>query len=172
MARRIGATVLTRKLLEVEGIPELEDRVNRYLAGVTRDPATIKEIKSKAFMPAALTIRDEIRDLAPKGKTLNLVNSIFAAYGKPGKSDVLVGVNYRRAPHAHLVEFGTDGRRSPKKKKFLRFTIDGHVIYAKSVAPMPRQPFFRPGVVAARPLAARMIADGLRAVLATEWRAK
>lgn len=164
MANRI----LTKKLLEIEGIPELTRHLDRYLTRLDRDPATLLFLKREAFMKGALMVRDEVRDLAPVGPTGNLKKGVFAAYGDPRKPNVLVGVNYRISPHAHLVEYGTSGARSPKKARLLRFTIDGRVVFTRSVAPMPRQPYFRPGVTAARPLAARVIAEGLRKALVIE----
>jgi hypothetical protein len=155
----VANKILTKKLVEIEGIAELEQRGN--------NPETIGTLKREAFMKAALVVRDEIRDLAPvqprSGSYTEgtLKQGVFAAYGDPMKPNVLVGMNYRIAPHAHLVEFGTSGRRAPTEKKLLKFTIFGQTIFVPSVAPMPKRPYFRPGIVAARASAARIIKEGL-----------
>ena len=93
----------------------------------------------ETFVRAAMVIRDEARDLVPR-KSGRLHDAIFAGAGDPKKPDALVGVNqdWRRggAPHAHFIEYGTSKR--------------------------PAHPFMRPALRAARPTAARIIAEGLR----------
>lgn len=83
---------------------------------------------------AARPVATEIRNRAPKGPTGNLRKSI--QYGRLRKRlgrDIAayVRVNYRTAPHAHLVEFGS-GPRSTKS--------------GKSTGVSPPRPFFRPVV--------------------------
>lgn len=46
--------------------------------------------------------------------------------------------------HALLVEFGTQGPRTPLTKKLMKFEIDGQVFFARIVAPMPAKPFMGP----------------------------
>lgn len=103
---------------------------------------TLKVIPGNAkrtFVRAAAVIRDEAKDLVPV-KTGRLRDAIFAGPGDPKKPDALVGVNQNAkrggAPYAHIIEYG-----SSKRKAF---------------------PFMRPAMVAARPMAARIIAEGLR----------
>lgn len=54
-----------------------------------------------------------------------------------------VRVDRARAPHAHLVEFGTSGPRTMKKKRIMFSRHEGK-FYGREVGPMPKRPFFRP----------------------------
>jgi len=74
-------------------------------------------------------IAKEAKRRAPIGKTGNLKRGIVARQNKVaaeflGQGSAYVGVDYRIAPHAHLVEFGARGGE------------------------MPAQPFMRPAVEA------------------------
>jgi HK97 gp10 family phage protein len=133
--------VLTKKGKAVrwEGIPELQSKVDAILAktGYRQGQKIGNEIK-RVLMGGALVLRDEARDLVPV-KTGTLKSAIFAAYGDERKSDVLVGVNYKIAPHAHLVEYGT----------------------SHSAA----HPFMRPAITATRAKIANVVAEGFRKII-------
>lgn len=66
------------------------------------------------LMEIAKRIRDEARRLAPVGKGLDtkgrkrehLRDLVFASPGKQTLPTVIVGVDRKKAPHAHLIEFG------------------------------------------------------------------
>lgn len=141
--RRLGRRILTRKAIQFEGIDEIAARANELArAGGYAHGDIAKEYK-QAIMPAALTVRDEAKQLVPVETGL-LKSSIFAAYGDPKKPDVLVGVNTRRAvkesggeyrTYAGIVEYGDDTR-----------------------AP---HPYMRPAITATRPLVARMLKEKL-----------
>lgn len=131
------------KSVRLEGLQEISANIDRILKETGRSGArAVGEKIKRVLMGGALMVRDEVRDMAPHGKTGNLKRGVFAAYGREDKPDVLVGVNYRIAPHAHLVEFGHGGPNAA-----------------------PPHPYFRPGIAAAKPLAIRAIADGLRKVI-------
>jgi HK97 gp10 family phage protein len=147
VARRV---VTSRgRAVRIEGLPELQDKLADLI-----DRATAKEVK-KIWMQAALELRDEARNNAPvakepikhyeKGETPRLImpgalkSAIFAAYGAQGKQDVLVGVNYKIAPHAHWLEFGNSR--------------------------IPPQPYMRPAITATRSTIVAIIADGYRKLL-------
>jgi HK97 gp10 family phage protein len=131
--------VLTKrgKAVRWEGIPELTARVNKILTRFDVNKGTADGLK-RALMGGALVLRDEARDLVPV-KTGKLKSAIFAAYGDDRKPNVLVGVNYNIAPHAHLVEYGT----------------------SHSAA----HPYMRPAITATRSKIANIVADGLKKVL-------
>jgi HK97 gp10 family phage protein len=138
MARRIVTP--KGKAVRIEGLAELQKRISDIL-----DRTTGERIK-RIHMGAALVLRDEARDLAPvlrkpkKGRVAGLLKSaIFAAYGKDTDPSVLVGVNYRIAPHAHWLEFGN--------------------------ARIPAQPFMRPAIAAVRSKVVAVIAEGYRKLL-------
>lgn len=80
-------------------------------------------VRVEASLPAARVIYKGAYRRCPydsgrkKGKHLR--DAIFIdAREHLGKTDVLVGVNRRRAPHAHLIEFGWS--RKPAGHPFLR----------------------------------------------------
>lgn len=139
MARRI--LTAKGKAVRLEGIPELAANVNKLLAtvGGSKGRAVGQEVKH-VLMGGALVVRDEARDLVPV-RTGKLKSAIFADYGDPKKPDVLVGVNYRIAPHAHLVEYGARGGQ------------------------MPPQPYMRPAITATRSKVANIVAEGFRKIV-------
>lgn len=137
------------------------------LAKQFRDLADIsdsKEMEGKLIIRAR-ELRTFIRKRVPRGHkgsgsvepysntfkypTGNLVKAIEARKFKRkvlGSPAVYVRVNRKKAPHYHLVEFGTVNFRFPKKKRKLHFYYEGEEVYANMVAPMPPNPFFRPTV--------------------------
>ena len=143
---RIQRNILTKRGAAVrwEGLPEINRNVDRLLSqmGHREGQKTGDKVK-RVLMGAALTVRDEARDMVPV-RTGKLRSAIFAAYGDERKSDVLVGVNHRIAPHAHLVEFGSRGGKQPA------------------------QPYMRPAITATRGKVANIVADGLRKILDEE----
>ena len=124
-----------RKALRIEGIEEIENNLDRVLN------ATTGKAMKEVMMQAALVARNIVRDLAPLGKTGNLKKAAFAAFGDPSKPNVLVGMNYKIAPHAHLVEFGHAG---------------------KAAGP---HPYFRPGITIAAPRMKPILEAGFRKVI-------
>jgi hypothetical protein len=88
------------------------------------------------------------RNKAPVGPTGNLKKAIRTGKFKKqrrGNPAVFMGIDYRRGPHAHLVEYGTK-RRIPTKNRVLKFEVDGQIVYARWARPMPAKPFWRPAV--------------------------
>jgi len=130
--------VLTTRQSEWVGIPEMLKRIDR----ISKRMATgVKE----TYTRAAMVVRDEARDLVPV-RTGRLSRAIFATPGDPTKSNSLVGVNRNAqrggAPYANIIEYGSSTR-------------DAH-------------PFMRPAIRAARPLAAKIIAEGLQKAIEEE----
>lgn len=89
-----------KRALRFEGMDEIISNISNVI-----DRTNGKEVK-EVYLKAGMTLRNKARDNAPV-VTGKLRESIFAARGDQGKSNVLVGVNYKIAPHAHLVEYGT-----------------------------------------------------------------
>lgn len=140
MARRLRS-VATRRLtttLTLEGVPELAAALRKVARDVEAD-----EVIDRALMPAAEMLRDAIRARAPV-RTGKLRDAVFAGRGDPRRDPfgptVLYGVNERKAPHAHFLEFGTSRA--------------------------PAHPFVRPAVAATAPAAAARIAQGISVILA------
>jgi len=83
------------------------------------------------LLEGARDLAKEMKALAPAGPTANLKKSIRAKLLKRYVNNPAAGagVNRRKAPHSHLVEFGTDDRYHKS---------------GKYVGKMPMQPFLRP----------------------------
>ncbi len=79
----------------------------------------------RLFLRAAKVIRNAARENAPQGPTGNLKAGIIAKVLARGTRKVglaMAGINFRRAPHAHLLEFGTV-KMSPRP--FFRTAVIG-----------------------------------------------
>jgi hypothetical protein len=133
--RRKTISSEAKKGLAIEGIDEIQANLARVLN------ATTGKAMKQVMMRAALVARNRIRDLAPLGKTGNLKRGVFAAYGDDNLPNVLVGMNYKIAPHAHLVEFGHAG---------------------KAAGP---HPYFRPGITQAAPIMKPILEEGFKKVI-------
>lgn len=129
------ASTLARRATTFEGMNDVLEALAKVIDSTTGDEA------KKVFVKAALEARDSIRSLTPV-VTSKLRESIFAARGDENLPNALVGVNYKIAPHAHLVEFGHAGPR-----------------------PAPPHPYFRPGLVLATPKVKQILKDGLLKVI-------
>lgn len=117
MARRNSVRAVARKALAFEGMDEFQERLAKIV-----DETTGKEIKDVLMGPAIL-IRDDARRRV-RSKTGKLVKAIFAARGDENKPSVIVGVNFKIAPHAHLTEFGHGGPRPAPPHPYMRPAID------------------------------------------------
>ena len=110
-----------------------ENEFIRQFNGVTDD--IYREMAEKCEHYAIMNI---------KGHTGNLQLSIKAKKSKFENGGWICLAESRKGPHAFLVEYGTDKPRLTLTKDVMRFEIDGEVIFAKVVAPMPANPFMRP----------------------------
>ncbi len=96
----------------------------------------------RLFLRAAKSIRDAAREAAPEGPTGNLKKSIVArVLSRKGRKSApaMVGINFRLAPHAHLLEFGT--------------------------VKMSPRPFFRKSVIAMQERVNQIIAKGFKRII-------
>lgn len=108
---------------------------------------------------------------ANEGVALHLRDSIFATKGRRGVYDVIAGVDLKKAPHAHLVEFGTKPHwitpRPPKR--FLR--LFGKVFLSAVHHPgAKKKPFLRPAVTSTRGRVVEAIQRELAALLGRKMR--
>ena len=110
----------------------------------------------RVFMRAAMQLVNEAKDIVPVD-TGRLRDAIFAAYGDPRKPNVIVGVNYKKAPHAHLIEYGhiQTGHGGKGKGRGIKF--------------IPGSAFMRRALVSARPTMAATIAEGLKALVEADY---
>jgi HK97 gp10 family phage protein len=157
MARSVASISLIRDKETIAKIQQVKRLVN-------------SEAVQDMLLPAAQVVRDIARRLVNIGPgksnsgaaTPHLRDLIFAVKGRKPRSgfyadaaqviygddaaegpSVIAGINLKRAPHAHLVEFGHGGPH-----------------------PAPPHPFLRPAAIAARPLVRQIIEDGLKRLLA------
>ena len=122
---------------KVKGITKLNREIRRLSKLTDTD-----EVKN-----AILAIADNMkRDMRTKihDDTGNAARGVLAKkHKRRGSGKAFVIADFGIAPHLHLIEFGTDTSRKPKKAKIL-FDKDTGIVYGTEVAPMPAQPFFRP----------------------------
>lgn len=162
--RRRTRRLLTKKSKNLEGLPEVFEKLNDMADMI--DGEEIIEV----LMKGAELGRDEIKDTAPSGTEehppgrLKIRDATFAARGKPERDakgpSVLFGVNARRAPQAIWTEFGFFHIAWPKKGRYRRSNpnLPGETI--------PPRPFFRPAITAVRPAIANRLSEGLRGLIA------
>jgi hypothetical protein len=134
----------------VYGVDDIKKAIAAKLSQMTGMEA------KRVFMRAAMVMVVEAKDLAPKKSGL-LRDAIYAAYGDPRKPNVIVGVNYRKAPHAHWEEYGhiQTGHGGRGKGRGIKF-IQGSA-------------FMRRSLVSARPTMAATIAEGLKALVEADY---
>ncbi len=137
--------------------------------------ATTSETR-RAFRAGAGVVRDEARRQAPRGRTKDgskrpgqLRRSIVSFLGRRRRNgeDVVsfARVNVLkgrvRAPHGHLVEFGT-GERRPKTARFMTFRYGGKIIRARKVRGVQANAFFSRAVGVAGDRALQMVTGSLK----------
>lgn len=93
------------KLFEIEGLAELKANVAKVL-----DRTSAQEIK-EVYMDGARHFLAEFRADAPV-LTGRFRDSGFISPGDPKKPDALFIINYKKAPHAWIVEFGSSKTRA------------------------------------------------------------
>lgn len=110
--------------VRVEGL----DNLLKKLEALEVKPAKVRKI----LLEGAKLISEEAKRLAPydekRDKGIHLRDAIFAM-GKPRFSEdmsAIAAVSFKRAPHAHLVEYGTGPR--------------------PGTGQMPASPFWRPAI--------------------------
>lgn len=152
-----------RQMVQVVGVKETE-RALRLLGTTMRGPKV-----SIALKAGTDVLRMALAHTSPRGPTGNLRRSwlsyaetkrvrasggllqqAVSALNKRDPAAFMLGLQ-RKAPHLHLVIYGTKDRRRPKKGRLLSFrTRGGSLVFARSVAAMPKNDFFWPTVRAVR----------------------
>ena len=136
------------------GLGDLQKRILDVI-----NVAVSKNSVKGVWMKGALLIRDEARRRAPEltkdtpRRVRGLLKkAIFAAYGADDKPNVLVGVNYRIAPHAWITEFGTTYRETKS---------------GAARGNSPPHPYMRPALTSQRSKAVEVMAQGYRELIET-----
>lgn len=147
--------------IDVKGLKELEKRIREISKEVGPDKV------EPVLMKAGRDLAKEIRRNAPVGPTGNLKRSIKTKKLKRignTPATVITAVDRKIAPHAHLVEFGTQGPRVPKKAKVM-YDKEEKKFYGKEVGPMPANPFFRRTVDTQMPRIAKQVLRDLEGLV-------
>lgn len=144
----------------------------------------------RAMLPAGKIIRDQVIRAAPFNKKRkpkladkpHIKTSIFvkAKMKKVMKdrTDIMVAVGYRRAPHAHFPEFGTVGRHwKGEHHAFFKKTQRWErrkwgKLASKYCGRMPAKPYFAPAVMATENIAMALVDQELRKLVDRAWAKK
>lgn len=146
--------------VELHGLDEL----NKKFGVLTRslDPDRVEPVTHSA----ADIITREMRSRAPDGPTGNLKGAIRTVKlkregNKPAPS--IAAVDRKKAPHAHLVEFGTSTRRV-KVKRVLYDKKTGK-FFGTLVGEMPAKPFVRQSLHAKEGEAVAHVIEGIKRLI-------
>ncbi|MEY2690707.1 MAG: hypothetical protein RL375_4907, partial [Pseudomonadota bacterium] len=112
---------------------------------------------SHAAAKAGNIVAERARAAAPVGPTGRLKRNIYAMIIAPGRA--LIGAKYGagKAPHAHLVEYGTQQRQFRKGPH--KATIGGRVVTVRHAGRMPASGFFKRALAASKALVDRFLLD-------------
>jgi len=113
--------------VSIEGLDSLDAQIDALVKAM--GPDDVEPI----LLKGAKQIRDYAKVNAPVGPTGNLKKSLIAktlkrrgsamdalGLGQGNPAPAIAGVNYRIAPHAHLVEYGHGGPHPAPAHPFLR----------------------------------------------------
>lgn len=127
---------------KIEGLQELTKTIQDLSKSLDPDKS------EPVILKGAKVIGAEVRGRAPKGPTGNLKKSVkvktLKRFSSKQPAPAIVAIDRKKAPHAHLVEYGHALVRGGK--------VIGHV---------PAHPFFRPGIDAKAGEALKQIEAGL-----------
>lgn len=146
--------------VEVHGLTELNKSFEKLTRSLDADKVEAVTHGGAQIMAA------EMERQAPEGSTRNLKNAIRTVRlrrdgDKPAPS--IAGVDRKKAPHAHLVEFGTSTRRV-KEKQVLYDKKTGK-FFGKVVGEMPAKPFVRQSLQAKEREVVSHVADGIKRLI-------
>jgi HK97 gp10 family phage protein len=138
MAKKPYKVAKSGKAFKLLGVPELVKTVNAIAASLSGEGAVqfAERVKAITLKPA-LVIADEVRDMAPRGKTGRLKAGVHAYLLE---DNIGSGIGIRKAFYWKFIEYGTKN--------------------------YPAHPFIRPAINAARPTFAAMMAEDLTALIA------
>jgi HK97 gp10 family phage protein len=93
-----------RKGFQIEGLAEIQEKLGKIVNNVNGKKALA------VYLDGGKILRDQARQNAPydegRESGIHLRDAIFVDGRDHGKPSVLVGVNFKQAPHAHWVEYG------------------------------------------------------------------
>ena len=156
--------------VSVKGMEEVKRLLDR-----AKKVAAPRLIQKYATLPAAKIVRDDAKRRVRRGegrkpsgqKRQHLQEVIFATGGHGRDGSAIAGVDLRKAPHAHLVELGTEPHLIRPKKR-------GGMLWIKKLRlRLPfvkhpgakKNPFLRPAVRRSKKAVAKRLEHGLRRLL-------
>lgn len=124
--------------LEIRGAPQLLQKLARH-------PELLRHGLELAGDHLVRVVKKKLSGEALKVRTNRLRGSITRGpvQGREGTLQVVVGTN---VIYARIHEFG--GVIVPKRRKFLRFAVDGRAVFAKRVT-IPKRPYIEPSIAEA-----------------------
>jgi HK97 gp10 family phage protein len=136
--------------MHINGIAELDAKLEKLAENLAPEQTT------PILEQGAQIVADSARAKAPIGPTGNLRRGIRATRLQPrGKhTAAIAAVDYRIAPHAHLVEHGT-GERIAKRGKHLGWHY----------GVMPAQPFLGPAALETQEQVVDFVSNEIRAIV-------
>lgn len=132
--------------MEIEGLDEAIHKLKLY------DTKNSKAI-AKAISKSGRNIRDDAKSHVPV-RTGTLRDSLAARF-KSSDLQSVVKADYKKAPHAHLIEYGVEPSIvKPKKQTALKFTDGSTIKYARGPIRLPARkarPFMNPAFQSEKP---------------------
>ena len=132
--------------MEIEGLEEAIRRLKLY------DTASSKSL-SKAISKSGRNIRDDAKSYVPI-RTGTLRDSLSARFSG-NRLQSVVKADYKKAPHAHLIEYGVEASVvKPTKKQALKFTDGNGMKFARAPIKLPARkarPFMNPAFQSEKP---------------------
>ena len=123
--------------VKVEGMEEFINSIDKLVENLK--PDKVEPILNSA----ARAVSKELRKNAPSNDGVlkkAIVTKKLKRWGNtPAPS--IAAVNRKRAPHAHLVEYGTSGSRQVNPGRMVN--IGGQAAFITNTGRMPANPFFR-----------------------------
>lgn len=143
--------------LDVTGTQEMLRKMKQL-----RDPRLLSRIERSALQKAGTVVRNAMKQWAPidDGVLVNAITKKSKTYR--GVPHIYVGPIWIRAPHQHLVEYGTKTIRYPKTAKVLVEKLGtARNVLGRWARPMPARPFARPAFDAVKERLSRKMAQDI-----------
>lgn len=147
----------------------------------TMGPKIERKVVRKALSKAGTVVARAVRKLVPKGKgqtsdgrqrqhLKQVIKKSLVRANRRGFASIRIGPEAKKAPHAHLVEFGTKERQRKRLGGYYR-NVQNPTADQLRTGRAPEQSFLRKGFKQSRGQANRIIVTELRAGIAREARA-
>lgn len=118
----VGVSRSARQAMRLDGMDEIRAAMKDIMDAPTAIEAKQVYLRAGGILAAQARANAPVSGVPPsksppRKKGTHLRDAIFVALGDLTKPNVLVGVSYKKAPHAHLVEY------SPNHQPYFRPAI-------------------------------------------------